>query len=156
MAALRGGLFMTGAFSTPAPESPPVEQELVSDMARRALPVAPVVVLLGFAFWGLHGALSAAYGLAIVVGNFVLSALMLTWAGRQSMGVLMGTAMFGYVLRLGLVAVAVLVMKDKVWVELVPLGLTIIVTHVGLLFWETRHVSASLAYPGLKPDRNGA
>ena len=32
-----------------------------------------------------------------------------------------------------------------------PLGLTLIVTHLGLLIWETRHVSASLAYPGLKP-----
>ena len=31
------------------------------------------------------------------------------------------------------------------------LGVTLIVTHLGLLIWETRHVSASLAYPGLKP-----
>ena len=35
--------------------------------------------------------------------------------------------------------------------SLVPLGLTLIVTHLGLLFWELRYVSASLAYPGLKP-----
>jgi len=33
----------------------------------------------------------------------------------------------------------------------VPLALTIGVTHLGLLIWETRYVSASLAYPGLKP-----
>ena len=32
---------------------------------------------------------------------------------------------------------------------------TILATHVGLPMWETRHVSASLAYPGLKP-RKGA
>lgn len=147
---------MSGAFRTPAPESPEVEQELVGDMARRALPLAPVVLLVAGLFWGLDGALSAGYGLAIVVGNFALSALLLTWAGRRSMGTLMGTAMLGYVLRLGLVAVAVLAVKDLGWVELVPLGLTIIVTHVGLLMWETRHVSASLAYPGLKPGRNGA
>ena len=25
------------------------------------------------------------------------------------------------------------------------------ITHLGLLFWETRYVSATLAYPGLKP-----
>ena len=40
--------------------------------------------------------------------------------------------------------------------SIVLLGITVIVTHVGLLFWETRHVSASLAYPGLKPRRTGA
>src|SRR5439155_235035 len=30
----------------------------------------------------------------------------------------------------------------------------IIVTHLGLLIWETRYVSASLAFPGLKPTPN--
>jgi len=32
-----------------------------------------------------------------------------------------------------------------------PLGLTIIFAHLGLLFWELRYVSLSLAFPGLKP-----
>jgi hypothetical protein len=34
------------------------------------------------------------------------------------------------------------------------LGITVIVTHLGLLFWELRYVSASLAFPGLKPASN--
>jgi hypothetical protein len=33
----------------------------------------------------------------------------------------------------------------------VPLGITLVATHVGLLFWESRYVSLSLAFPGLKP-----
>ena len=33
------------------------------------------------------------------------------------------------------------------------LGVTILVTQLGLLWWETRHVSLSLAYPGLKPPQ---
>jgi len=57
---------------------------------------------------------------------------------------------------LALVTVAVLAVKDLAWVELVPLGLTIVVSHLGLLFWETSRVSASLAFPGLKPDQQGA
>jgi len=28
---------------------------------------------------------------------------------------------------------------------------TVLITHIGLLIWETRYVSMSLAYPGLKP-----
>ena len=32
-----------------------------------------------------------------------------------------------------------------------PLGITIIVTHLGLLFWEMKYISASLAFPALKP-----
>ena len=88
-----------------------------------------------------------------MLANFALSAAMLTWAGRRSVALLMGTAMFGYLVRLGLVALAVLAVKDQEWVELVPLCLTILVTHLGLLAWETRHVSASLAFPGVKPQQ---
>jgi hypothetical protein len=51
---------------------------------------------------------------------------------------------------------AVWVVRDASWVELVPLGLTIVVTHLGLLFWEMRYVSATLAFPGLKPATKGS
>ena len=44
-------------------------------------------------------------------------------------------------------------MKDASWMELWPMGLTLVIAHLGLLWWETRYVSASLAYPGLKPAR---
>jgi hypothetical protein len=33
------------------------------------------------------------------------------------------------------------------------IGLTLVATHLGLLFWELRFISASLAFPGLKPER---
>ena len=65
----------------------------------------------------------------------------------------MGAVLFGYLARLALVTVAVLAVKDMAWVELVPLGFTLIITHIGLLVWEARHVSMSLAYPGLKPKK---
>ena len=33
------------------------------------------------------------------------------------------------------------------------LVLTVAVAHLGLLIWETRHVSLTLGDPGLKPGR---
>ncbi len=145
--------------STPALsalDAPPVERQVAGDMIRRGLPVAPVLVLVAALIWGLDGGFSAAYGLAIVLANFALAAAALSWAGRRSVALLMGVALFGYIFRLGLVAGAVLAVKDMAWVELVPLGLTIVITHLGLVFWETSRVSASLAFPGLKPDQRGA
>ena len=136
-------------------DSPPVEREVAGDMVRRALPVAPALLLVAFLVWGVDGALSAGYAVGRVLLNFGLAAAMLSWAGRRSVALLMGVAMFGYLLRLALIAAAVLLVKDQAWVELVPLGLTIIVTHLGLLFWETRHVSVTLAFPGVKPDEKG-
>jgi hypothetical protein len=63
----------------------------------------------------------------------------------------MGAALGGFALRLFLLAAVVWLVKDQAWVDITALGITLIVTHLGLLIWETRHVSASLAYPGLKP-----
>lgn len=143
----------TNTFATRV-DGPPVEQEVAFDMVKRALPVAPVLLLLATFGWGIHGALSAGYAIAIVLVNFLISAALLAWTARISLALMMGAALAGYLIRLGLVAVAVLAVKNQSWVALWPLGLAIIITHLGLLLWETRYVSASLAFPGLKPRKD--
>jgi hypothetical protein len=130
---------------------PAVEREVATDMVRRALPAAPVIVLLAALPWGVDGALSAAFAIVVVVANFLLAAWVLAAASRISYGLLMGAALFGYLVRIALIGLAVWAVKDLSWVEPLPLGLTLIATHLGLLLWELRYVSASLAFPGLKP-----
>lgn len=130
---------------------PEVERELANDMVRRGLPFAPVLVVLGGLVWGVDGALSVAYAVAIVLGNLFLSGAMLGWAARRGGTTLMAMALGGFIVRMVVVTLAVYVVKDMAWVELVPLGIAVLVTSLGLLFWETRYVSASLAFPGLRP-----
>ncbi|NDA97082.1 MAG: hypothetical protein EBY08_04260 [Actinobacteria bacterium] len=89
----------------------------------------------------------------IVFGNFALAAALVAYTARISYALMMASMMFGYLLRMGLVAVAVFAIRNLDWVEFIPLGITIIVAHLGLLFWEMRYVSLSLAYPGLKPKK---
>jgi hypothetical protein len=36
------------------------------------------------------------------------------------------------------------------------LGIAVVATHVGLLIWEARYLSVSLAFPALKPTRGDA
>ena len=72
-------------------------------------------------------------------------------AAALVVGVMMGAVLFGYLLRLGLIFLAVWVVQDAAWISFPALGATIIVTHLGLLVWEMKHVSLSLAHPGLKP-----
>jgi hypothetical protein len=127
------------------------ETEIARDLARRAVPVAPVLVVISGLVWGLDGALSSAYAVVLVVVNFLVAAALMAWAAKISVGMLMGTILAGYLLRLGALTLAVLAVRDAAWVELLPLGLTLVTTHVGLLVWEARHVSLSLAFPGLKP-----
>ena len=137
---------------SPRPDlGPAVEREVVGDMIRRGLPALPVVIVVAGLIWGVDGALSAAFAVGLVLVNFVIAAALLAWSARVALALVMVAALGGFVLRLGLITVAVLAVKDQAWVELVPLGLTLVVTHLGLLVWEARHVSMSLAYPGVKP-----
>jgi hypothetical protein len=131
----------------------PVEREVVADMIRRSLVGLPVPVVVAGLVWGWKGALSASFALGLVLLNFFLSAAMLGRAARISLPVLMATALFGFFVRLGLVTALILAVQHQSWVEMVPLCITVIVAHLGLLVWETRHVSASLAFPGVAPMR---
>jgi hypothetical protein len=138
--------------SASAIDGPAPEAVIARDMLKRATMVGPALVLLFGLIWGVDGALSTLYGMAIVLVNFVLAAAMLTYAARISPAMMMFAALFGYLIRLALILAAIWLVKDASWVDLLPMGITIIVTHLGLLLWEMRYVSASLAYPGLKPS----
>lgn len=129
----------------------PVEREVVSDMIRRSLVGLPVPVVVAGLVWGWKGALSAAFAVGLVILNFFLSAAMLARAARISLPALMATALFGFFVRLGLVTALIFAVRNQSWVEMVPLCITVLVAHLGLLIWETRHVSASLAFPGVAP-----
>ncbi len=143
---------MPGATAGQADDAAP-ERQVARDIVRRGLIVAPLLILACGALWGLAGAASSAYAILLVLANFLLAAGLITWSARISLGMLMGAVLFGYLLRLGLIFLAVYVVKDAGWVERQPLGFTIIVTHLGLLVWELRYVSATLAFPGLRPAR---
>ncbi len=132
-------------------EGPAPAMEVALDLVKRSLWVLPLAVGIGYAGWRGDGSWSALYGLAIVAVNFFLAAWILQVTGRISVALMAGGALFGFLLRLGLIMAAVLLVRDASWVSLVPLGFTLIVAHLGLLFWELRYVSGSLAYPGLKP-----
>ena len=132
----------------PAPEA-----ALARDIIKHGLIASPILLAVSGAIWGLNGAYSCAYALTIVFANFGLAAALVAYTARISYALMMGTMMFGYLLRMALVAFAVFAVRNLDWVEFIPLGVTIIVAHLGLLFWELRYVSLSLAYPGLKPKK---
>ena len=110
------------------------------------------MLIVGAVFWGLDGLFSSTFGFGLALGNLALSAALLSWAARKGLSFLMAAALGGYLVRLALLTLAVTAVRHSSWVEMVPLGVTILVTHLGLLWWETRHLSISLAFPGLKPS----
>ena len=128
------------------------ERGIVADMLRRGVKFVPMWLLFTLLLWGPDGAASAAYGIGLIFANFIAAAALLTWAGRISPGALMFAALGGFILRLVVLTIAVIAASKISVFAPVPLGITIIVSHLGLLVWETRYVSLSLAYPGLGPS----
>jgi hypothetical protein len=141
---------MTDTFTTRL-DGPSPEVDVSKDISKHGLIAAPVIIALCLVIWSVDGALSSAYGIGIVLANFLLSAAIIATTARISLGLMMGGVLFGYLIRLGLIFIAVWFVTDADWVSLPALGATIIVTHLGLLAWELKYVAISLAHPGLKP-----
>jgi len=128
------------------------ERELAKDIVRRGIVGGPVLVGVCAWVWGCGGLWSRAGGLGLILFNFGLAASVITWSVRISPGGLMAGVMSGYLIRLGILTGAYLLVRDGGWFEAMPFIVTLIAAHLVLLVWETRQVSMSLAYPGLKPQ----
>lgn len=139
---------LVAALDGPAPEV-----TISRDMVRRGAIAAPVLIAICGVAWGMEGAYSSAYAIALVLVNFALAAALVAGTARISIGLMMGAVLFGYLVRLGLILLAVLLVRDATWISLPALGASIIVSHLGLLVWELKYVALSLAHPGLKPGR---
>jgi hypothetical protein len=134
------------ALDGPAPET-----EIVRDMVKRAAYAAPVLIVVFGLIWGINGAVSTGYAIAVVVVNFIVAAALDSMGARISVGMLMGMSLFGFFIRMAIVFGAFFAAKDAAWMSVIPFAFTLVITHLGLLFWEMRYVSANLAHPGLKP-----
>ncbi|CAN5473043.1 hypothetical protein BH10ACT1_BH10ACT1_37160 [soil metagenome] len=130
---------------------PAPERDVALDIIKHGLMALPVALVLGFVGWGTDGVASVAFAAGLILVNFWLAAVLLGWAARISLGLLMGVSLFGFLIRIGIIGAAVMAVRHQAWVATTPLAATLVVAHLGLLFWETRFVSASLAFPGLKP-----
>ena len=148
---------MTAADMSTSPEATvdenPIEVRISLDMVKRGLYITPLVIAVAAMPWGEPGALSAAFALGLVFVNFLLAAALVSGAAKISTSLVMAATLFGYLIRLGLILVAFLLVRDASWISRPALGATIIVSHIGLLVWELKYVAISLAHAGLKPAR---
>ncbi len=134
-----------------APPAPEVERELAFDMLKRGVWFAPAVLVICGFIWQMDGLASGAVAIALVATNLLLAAAGLSWAAKRSLNAIMAMALGGFAVRMGLVCAVLFAVRNASWIDLTALGIAVVVTHLGLLVWELRYVSASLAFPGLKP-----
>jgi hypothetical protein len=115
---------------------------------RRVLPCAPVALVAAFAlgqlFGGTDAAWSAAIAAVIVVVNFVAAALSVAWAARISPPILFAVAMGGFVVRLIVYTVALVLLNTLEWFSPLAFALALVPTVIGLLVVEARSLSGRM------------
>lgn len=119
----------------------PVEAIIARHTVSSAVYVAPVLILVFGLTSGWEGAWSAALGVAIVVGNFLLAGWILSISAKVSLSVYHAAALFGFFLRLGLIILTMLLIAQFVPIDRLAFGITAVVAYLVLLSWQAIVVS---------------
>ena len=120
----------------PVPDERPIEAIISRHIAKRGLIVAPILALIFGVLQGWQGAIAALVGVAIVVGNFLLGGWIMSRAARVSMNLYHAAALFGFLIRLGLITVTMLIIANVTNLDRMAMGISVVVSYLVLLSWE--------------------
>ena len=120
----------------PVPDQRPIEAIMGRNTAKRAVFVAPVLMVGFGVFRGWEGAIGAAVGVAIVAGNFVLGGYIMSTAARISLSLYHAAALFGFIIRLGLITASMLLIAAVTDIDRLAMGISVVVSYLVLLSWE--------------------
>jgi hypothetical protein len=120
----------------PVPDERPIEAIIGRNTAKRGIFVAPVLALVFGLLEGWQGAVAALVGVGIVLANFVLGGYIMSKAARVSMTMYNAAALFGFILRLGLITVTMLIIANVTNLDRMAMGISVVVSYLVLLSWE--------------------
>jgi hypothetical protein len=119
----------------------PIELKLARSAVGFLLVLGGPVIAVAALLAGTSGALSAAVGASVVIGMFVMAGALMSYAARISPAALMAAVLGGYVLRLVIYAVLIVLLRPMAWVSGPSLAISTAVLLVAVLVWEVRAVS---------------
>ena len=120
----------------PVPDERPIEAIISRHIAKRGLIVAPILALIFGLIQGWSGAVAALVGVTIVVGNFLLGGWIMSRSARVSMNLYHAAALFGFLIRLGLITVTMLIIANVTNLDRMAMGISVVVSYLVLLSWE--------------------
>jgi len=118
-----------------------VEAKIARNTAKRAVVVGPIAVGLAWLLAGTDGAIAATIGVVVVAANFLLAGWILSVAARISPGAYHAAALFGFVIRFGLLTVTIVLVTALMELDRVTFAIATVATYLVLLTWETVAVS---------------
>lgn len=120
------------------------EWELINRASPFAIAMIPAAFLIGWVFGGWPIGLSAALGLAVVFGNFVVHGLSLIWAGRISLAAVFATGIGGFILRLAAIFVIMMALTQLGWFSPKAFVAAAVPGTIVLLAFEMKQLSGRI------------
>jgi hypothetical protein len=131
----------TEAMHKPSAEKRPVEAIISRNMVKRAIWVAPILILVFGIVGGIGSAVAAGVGVAIVVANFLIGGWILSTAAGVSLTLYHAAALFGFFIRLGLITLTMLLVASVTDIDRTAMGVSAVVSYLILLSLEAVAVS---------------
>ena len=120
------------------------ERELIRRISPFALPVAALAFALGALIDDANAGWSAVIGIAVVAANFIANGASTAWAARISPVILYAVGLGGFVVRLVVVAVALLLLRQLEWFSVVAFVAALVPATVALLVVEMKLLSGRM------------
>ena len=120
------------------------ERELIRRISPFALPAAVVAFAAGALLDDAAAGWSAAIGIAVVTANFLANAWSMAWAASISPVVVYAVGLGGFVLRLMVIAVAILLLQQLDWFSVVAFVAALVPATVALLVMEMKLLSGRM------------
>jgi hypothetical protein len=124
------------AMHKPSAEQRPVEAIISRNMAKRAIWVAPILMLVFGITGGVASAVAAGIGVAIVIANFLIGGWILSTAAGVSLTLYHAAALFGFFIRLGLITLTMLLVASVTDIDRTAMGVSAVVSYLTLLSLE--------------------
>ncbi|MEE8485040.1 MAG: hypothetical protein V3S38_00590 [Acidimicrobiia bacterium] len=135
---------VSDAMHRPSAETLPVEAIMSRNMVKRAVWVAPVLMIIFGVASGVSGAVAAGVGVAIVVVNFLIGGWIMSTAAAVSLTLYHAAALFGFFIRLGLITMAMLLIASVTDIDRTAMGVSAVVSYLTLLSLEAVSVIKSV------------
>ena len=120
------------------------ERALIRRVSPFALPAAALAYAIGALLAGADAGWSAVIAIAIVYLNFAANALSIAWAAATSPTLVSIVALGGYVVRLIVYTVALVLLNELSWFSPVAFALALMPAIVALLVFEAKALSGRM------------
>lgn len=137
----------------PTPEQlQSLEMNIAKDVAKKALYLLVPAALIMYFVRDWQSALGVGVAALVIVDNIFFAAVIAKKTATLSPSAFMGATLLGFTMRLVIVFVSAIIVKQLDFIDFKTFLLTVAIGHLVLIMLEMRQISFSISSPGVKSN----